>query len=49
MKERYFDLMEKVLGAYTGKVGCNRNGHYKLYYASGKKNVSVQIEIEKQK
>lgn len=35
--------------ADTGKVGCNRNGHYKLYYASGKKNVSVQIEIEKQK
>lgn len=30
----------------SGKTGCNRNGHYKLFYAKGMKNVSVQIEIE---
>lgn len=31
----------------TRKTGCNRNGHYKLFYAKGVKNVSVQVEIER--
>lgn len=34
--------------ADSGKIGCNRNGHYKLFYAKGMKNVSVQIEIERE-
>ncbi len=27
-------------------LGCNRNGHYKLYYAKGQGSVSVNVRIE---
>ena len=31
--------------ADTGKTGCNRNGHYKLFRAEGKETLTVKIEI----
>jgi len=27
-------------------IGCNRNGHYKPYYAKAENNLSITIEIE---
>jgi hypothetical protein len=32
--------------ANTGTIGCNRNGHYKAYYAYAEKQLSVNIRIE---
>ena len=29
----------------SGKVAANRNGHYKILYAEGKRNLNVKIEI----
>ena len=29
----------------TGRTGCNRNGHYKLFRAEGKNILTVRIEI----
>ncbi|MBE6609011.1 MAG: hypothetical protein E7633_10730 [Ruminococcaceae bacterium] len=31
------------------KVGCNRNGHYKAYYAKSEKSLEVKIEIAEKK
>ena len=32
----------------TGKVGGNRNGHYRRFYAKGTNNLAVKIEIKHQ-
>ena len=29
----------------SGRIGCNRNGHYELFRAEGKKHLAVRIEI----
>lgn len=31
----------------SGSVACNRNGHYKVFYASGEGSLSVKVEILK--
>ena len=30
----------------TGKTGCNRNGHYKLFRADGEGSLKVKISIQ---
>ena len=30
----------------TGKIACNRNGHYRVFVASGEKSLRVHIDIE---
>ncbi len=53
LEVRYLDYLCRYISSGeitdSGKVGCNRNGHYKLFYAKGMKNVSVQIEIERER
>lgn len=30
----------------TGKIACNRNGHYRVFVASGEKSLRIHIDIE---
>ena len=31
----------------TGKIGCNRNGHYKIFYVVGQGEIKTKVSIEK--